>query len=106
MKNMEANQNRILKTIAAFQLKFGELDAMTVDQLANSRVLEGAPVFADYLYYNILMIKNSGSKLLGELRKLRYEKFIQVHTQLFYSKEEAEQRAHQQIEWFNKQLAN
>lgn len=101
---MKAKMTGIGKTIMNFQERFKDLDAMTVDQLANSLALERVAVYTDYLYYNILMIKNSGSKLISELRKLRFERFIRTHAGLFYSGEKADSFAEEQINWFNQQL--
>lgn len=93
------------KMIRSYQEKYSELDAMTVEQLANDEALNSASAFRDYVNYNILMIKNSGSTLISQLRKLRFENFIRTHVGLFYSGERAEKCASNQIEWFNKQLA-
>jgi hypothetical protein len=102
---MEKRKSGMVKTIEKYQERFRDLDALTVDQLSMSPRLEKASTYRDYMYYNMLMIKYSGHKLISEIRKLRFEKFIKAHTELFYHGKKAEECSKEQVAWFNQQLA-
>ena len=92
------------RTLYQFEQKYAHLDNLTIEQLIHSRSLEKEDIYREYTYYNILMIKYDGKNLISQLRKLRFEKFIEAHMELFYSGEKAKRHIKEQIKWFNSKL--